>query len=202
MAFTIESGWARPAPWRGRSDAIRYRGLPGALVEDRPQDDDGSLLASVGRSCRMLHRRPTARRLRRRSEGSPKASSSTDPPPCARCPSSVQARSIRLLRAFCNYRRRRGPSGWRSHYPCPGRSGGTGRRAGLKIRCPKGRVGSSPTFATGETMFPPWSPFTATPSQSWMSLPAGWSPPSASIGCDPPLANEKRGARTGWLARK
>src|SRR3954471_19706434 len=28
------------------------------------------------------------------------------------------------------------------------RSGGTGRRAGLKIRCPKGRVGSIPTFGT------------------------------------------------------
>src|SRR4029078_7754345 len=26
------------------------------------------------------------------------------------------------------------------------RSGGTGRRGGLKIRCPRGRVGSSPTF--------------------------------------------------------
>src|SRR5918992_3959747 len=26
------------------------------------------------------------------------------------------------------------------------RSGGTGRRAGLKIRCPSGRVGSIPTF--------------------------------------------------------
>src|SRR3954468_8288863 len=29
------------------------------------------------------------------------------------------------------------------------RSGGTGRRAGLKIRCLHGRVGSSPTFGTG-----------------------------------------------------
>src|SRR5438105_2847690 len=28
------------------------------------------------------------------------------------------------------------------------RSGGIGRRAGLKIRCPKGRVGSIPTFGT------------------------------------------------------
>src|SRR3954449_4070713 len=31
---------------------------------------------------------------------------------------------------------------------CPGRSGGTGRRAGLKIRFPSGSVGSSPTFGT------------------------------------------------------
>ena len=30
----------------------------------------------------------------------------------------------------------------------PGRSGGTGRRAGLKIRFPKGSVGSIPTFGT------------------------------------------------------
>jgi hypothetical protein len=30
----------------------------------------------------------------------------------------------------------------------PRRSGGIGRRAGLKIRCPKGRVGSIPTFGT------------------------------------------------------
>src|SRR4051794_603358 len=30
----------------------------------------------------------------------------------------------------------------------PSRSGGTGRRAGLKIRCLNGRVGSSPTFGT------------------------------------------------------
>src|SRR5438477_2838739 len=29
------------------------------------------------------------------------------------------------------------------------RSGGIGRRAGLKIRCPKGRVGSIPTFGIG-----------------------------------------------------
>ncbi|GEM_PF-4753525 len=28
------------------------------------------------------------------------------------------------------------------------RSGGTGRRAGLKIQCPQGRVGSNPTFGT------------------------------------------------------
>src|SRR5437588_119094 len=31
-------------------------------------------------------------------------------------------------------------------YDASGRSGGTGRRAGLKIRWPSGRVGSSPTF--------------------------------------------------------
>jgi hypothetical protein len=30
------------------------------------------------------------------------------------------------------------------------RSGGIGRRAGLKIRCPSGRVGSTPTFGIGE----------------------------------------------------
>src|SRR4051794_18732711 len=32
-----------------------------------------------------------------------------------------------------------------------GRSGGIGRRAGLKIRCPRGRVGSSPTSGTSGT---------------------------------------------------
>ncbi len=49
------------------------------------------------------------------------------------------------------YRRRRGPpSGRRGRDTiCAGRSGGTGRRAGLKIRCPQGRVGSIPTFGTG-----------------------------------------------------
>ena len=36
----------------------------------------------------------------------------------------------------------------RRYDPWPSRSGGTGRRAGLKIRCPKGRVGSIPTFGT------------------------------------------------------
>ena len=30
--------------------------------------------------------------------------------------------------------------------PCPG--GGIGRRSGLKIRCPKGRAGSSPALGT------------------------------------------------------
>src|SRR3954449_3460482 len=35
-----------------------------------------------------------------------------------------------------------------------GRSGGTGRRAGLKIRFPPGSVGSIPTFGTLDADFP------------------------------------------------
>src|SRR5213075_747188 len=34
------------------------------------------------------------------------------------------------------------------YHACAGRSGGTGRRAGLKIRFPSGSVGSIPTFGT------------------------------------------------------
>src|SRR5689334_2142944 len=35
-----------------------------------------------------------------------------------------------------------------TYHAAAGRSGGTGRRAGLKIRWPSGRVGSIPTFGT------------------------------------------------------
>src|SRR5690242_14554235 len=39
-------------------------------------------------------------------------------------------------------------TGKRRYSAQPRRSGGTGRRAGLKIRWPSGRVGSIPTFGT------------------------------------------------------
>ena len=47
---------------------------------------------------------------------------------------------------FRTRRRGRRPA---AGYDEPGRSGGTGRRAGLKIRCPSGRAGSTPAFGTG-----------------------------------------------------
>ena len=67
------------------------------------------------------------------------------PPPCRSLSSAVP---VGLLREF-GLRSNLRASGARARYdPRSSRSGGTGRRAGLKIRFPPGSVGSIPTFGT------------------------------------------------------
>ncbi len=53
---------------------------------------------------------------------------------------------IRNTRNAKRHRTRQDRTALRDTQRHKSRSGGTGRRAGLKIRCPKGRVGSTPTF--------------------------------------------------------
>jgi hypothetical protein len=61
--------------------------------------------------------------------------------PCIDCRPIAPSNGVRVRRANAGSTR---PAIRAAPWP----SGGIGRRAGLKIRCPRGRVGSSPTSAT------------------------------------------------------
>ena len=127
LAKSARRTFSGPAVWApGDSDDRR------ALRAERPR--------STGRSARRSRRAaPTgARALAREHVLSLVRAARGDPHPGRRPPARLargQAPRAQLI-----------PE---TGLPSPGRrSGGTGRRAGLKIRCPSGRVGSIPTFGT------------------------------------------------------
>src|SRR5581483_6605245 len=153
IAFVISIVCDRLEPWSGRSDATMKSGLPEPLYWTGPHEDAGRGVAPLV----ALPAIPTM------ASETAAAAATTSPPMMNRF--LTRSSFVANLSALWNGKyetcleilqlayTRLGPGPGRQYDQPKGRSGGTGRRAGLKIRCPHGRVGSIPTFGTR----PPWA---------------------------------------------
>ena len=128
----------------GRDDEV---GLARPLVDDGPARRRRQRHSPTPRSARCPNSRPQLRRPQRSPQGPSTRTS------CSRCllnPIGLLPRKNRrrVSPAHGRFSRRSGRSWRRPRTMGAGRSGGIGRRAGLKIRFPPGSVGSIPTFGT------------------------------------------------------
>ena len=159
MAFVISMVCARLEPCSGRSEATMNCGLLPPLCSE-PHEEAGRTVADL---LEPTLARPAAAITRAAAPATANPTMKyrffTPLLLCCETPFRPVERQVwdePRSDATCIHRGSGAPAppAEQGYDPRAGRSGGTGRRAGLKIRCPKGRVGSIPTFGTQALMRP------------------------------------------------